>query len=497
MKAALALAIAMTGAGCDFVFGLDEVVAPESLDAASLPRVTGRLSERYVTNNTSGMPVVLDRTYEPEAIGIAVTLADGTTPEVEYRADGTFEFERADPRQLYRLVFTTDGARNEYQLDVPEVTIERFAAGRPSPAVVQSSSLQFGYKAAEAGLVGAQLASTGVFMTLSTGQFGPTVTADWKTANVTGASREGLLDASEGDRMYVLELHYDSTTRPGLNYASISGASSAAITQIPAKTTVLPTPVAVTRNACAHLVTPNATELRRITTAVPARSYTYLGGDWYIFGVPSNELGLTAALPLAYAGEVTALDSDHTIPFYEPFPGWGLVAQAGALAGFDTPIPGSTQPLRLYNAVRRYRVLGHGPIDCSQAPLPLSGTAALPDGITLAGKALDVDDKPVTLGDGDVEVTWQNVLPGSVDLMTAAVYEIVGSPEAASIVGRRAAVVLAPRAVFDRSLFVSGKRYVIAVTNSVGRPGAASGDFATLAPALETAVTWSHTFLVP
>lgn len=483
-------------AGCDFAFGLDEV-SPPSIEDATRPRVTGRLWERYVTNDSAGSPMVLERVYEPGSIGIGVTLDDGSTPEVAYRPDGTFEFERADAAQPYRLVLGIAGSQIEYQLDVPDLAIERFAAGRPSPAPQVSSSLQFEYKALEAGLVGAQLASTGVFMNLTTTQYGPAVTIDWKTANVTGAARPGLLDASEGDRMYVLEGHYDSTTRPGLNYGSISGASSAAITQIPARTTVLPAPVPVTRNTCAHLVTPNATELQRITAAVPKRNYVYLGGDWYIFAVPSNELGTTAAVSIAYAGEVTALDSDNTIPFYEPFPGWGLLAEAGSLAGIDTPIPGSTTPLRLYNAVRRYRTLGHGPIDCSQAPLALTSTVAIPDGIALDGKALDADDEPVVLGDGDVELTWQLASPGAADVTTASLYEIVGSADAAALVGKRSVVVTGTRAVFERSLFASGKRYIVAVTISVGRPNAASGDFATLDPALDNAVTWSHTFLAP
>lgn len=496
MRTVVSLAIAMLVAGCDFAFGLEEV-SPPSIEDASRPRVTGRLWERYVTNDSTGSPVVVERIYEPGSIGIGVTLADGSTPDVDYRPDGTFEFVRADAAQPYRLVITVAGSHNEYQLDAPDLRIARFAAGRPSPAPQVSSSLQFEYKAVEAGLVGAQLASTGVFMNITTVQYGPTVTIDWKTANVTGAARPGLLDASEGDRMYVIEAHYDSTTRPGLNYGSISGASSAAITQIPGQTTVLPAPVAVTRNACAHLVTPNATELQRITAAVPTRNYVYLGGDWYIFAVPSNELGTTAALPIAYAGEVTALDSDNTIPFYEPFPGWGLLAEGGSLAGFDTPIPGSTQPLRLYNAVRRYRTLDHGAIDCTQAALPLTSTVAIPDGIALDGKALDADDKPIELGDGDVEVTWQLASPGVADVMTASLYEIVGSADAAALVGKRSVVVTSPRAVFERSLFTAGKRYIVAVTITVGRPDAATGDFATLSPALDNAVTWSHTFLAP
>jgi hypothetical protein len=384
MIAVRSLAFVTLASGCGSAFGLDEVVAPASLDAPSGSRVTGRLAERYVTNDSAGMPQIVERIYDRGSIGIGVMLADGKTPDVEYRDDGTFEFERADAAQPYRLVLTIEGTHNEYQLAVPDLAITRFAAGRPSPRPLQTSTLEFPYKALETGLVGAQLASTGVFMNITTTQYGPTVTIDWKTANVTGAARPGLLDAGEGDRMYVIESHHDSTTRPGLDYVSISGASMAAITQVPAKTTTLPAPVPVTRNACAHLVTENATEVARIAAAVPGRSYAYLGGDWYIFAVPKNELRTTAALPIAYAGEATARDSDNTIPFYEPFPGWGLMAEGGALAGFDTPIPGSTQLLRLYNAVRRYRTLGHGPIDCSQDPVSFASSVAIAAAITLA-----------------------------------------------------------------------------------------------------------------
>lgn len=486
---AVALGCVAGVTGCDVLFGLDELseVPPSS-------RVHGSVWERYVTNGSDFTPLVVDH-VAPD-LALTAKLEDGTEAPVTYNDDGTFELYRANEDQLYRLVLAIDGTEIEYQLTADEVVLPRIVAGRPMRRPQAASYLQFPYPTLVADLLGAHVASTGIYSMTYSGLYGPTVTFDWRTAAASGNARLGMLDASEHDRVHVLEFRVDRTTHAPLVYQLITGASSASVTQAAGQTHMLPGPTAVARNGCARMRAPNATELERLD-AVVDRTHSYRGGDWHVFGVPApSQTALSAAVTLAVAGQSPPTDSEVVATFHDPFTGWSQMNQAGSLLGFDTQLPGTTNPVRLYDFVRRYRVTERGPLDCSQPAVDMAATVAIPGDIQIAGIPLDTDAKIVTLPDGEIEVTWAAAADGARDYAAVSVHELIAADAFTTNVSRRSVTTTGSRVVFDRSVFTSGATYIILVTNALGRPAAADGDWSVIGDQTEFGSVWSRYFTV-
>lgn len=490
---AVALGCVAGLAGCDVLFGLNELSDVSEVPPSS--RVHGTVWERYVTNGSDFTPLVVDHVY-PD-LEIAATLEDGTEVSVTYNEDGSFELYRAHAEQLYRLSFTIDGAPIEYQLTNAEVVLPRIVAGRPMRRPQGVSYFQFPYPTLVADLVAAYVATTGLYSMTYSGMYGPTVTFDWRTATPATGSRLGMLDANENDRAYVLEFRIDRTSFAPLAYQVIDAASSAVVTQATGRTHALPGPTAVARNGCARMIAQNATELERLD-AVVDRVHAYRGGDWHAFGVPApSQAALSGAVHLAVAGQAPAIDSEIVATFHDPFPGWSLVVQAGALLGFDTQLPGTTTPVRLYDFVRRYRLTERGPLDCSQPAVDMAATVAIPGSIQIAGISLDTDAQTVALPDGDIEVTWSAAAEGTVHYTSVVIHELIAADAFTTNVSRRGVTTTGTRVLFDRSLFVSGSTYIIAVTNAIGRPAAAvEGDWSLIGEEIELASVWSRYFTV-
>ena len=490
--------VCVTGvAGCDVVFGLDHLEPGQAArpDAAE-PRVHGRLWERYVTNGSDLSPLVLERTYPATSVALSVTLDDGTDAPVTYHDDGTFELTRDRDDQPYRLVITVDGLPNEYQLDAPELAIPQIVAGRPDAAPLGKSLLQFSYAPQVVDLKAAQVASTGVYSLTNTGAYGPVVTMDWRTAAPTANARLGMLDASKNDRVYVLESRVDRISHPPLAYQVITAVTSAAVTQVVGQSILLPQPTPVVHDDCATLNAPNASVASRLQTAV-GRSYPYVGGDWYVFAAPAPEqLGVTAPVVLASAGQIPPVDSTVTASFHDPFPGWPLLAQAGALGGFDAQLPDTSTPLRFYDAIRRYRTVPHDTAACDLPAQDMPATIAIAGDFELAGSPLDVDGSVLALPDADVELTWRAVAAGDVHYTSVLLEELIPVDGFTTSIARRWITTAGDRVLIERALFVPGKTYVIAVTFHTGRPNAATGDWTPSGDTIEFATTWSHYFVV-
>jgi hypothetical protein len=487
-------------AGCDRVFGLDPITP--SIDAPPLPKiVTGRVVERYASNNASFQPIVMDRVFAPGTIALSATLDDGTLAAVDYQPDGTFQFPLNTRGQRYRFVATADGNTAELQLTSPQLNLAFLVAGRPNARPIGPTNLVFSFPGPVASYTGAFITTTGQWSQSYTGQFGPTVTYPWMEAQESGGVPLGLLDASAFDRAYVIQLYVDfATPGGGPNYEAINAASATSISQEIGVNSVLNPPAATTFDTCVHMQTKNATEYARLTAALLPRTYLAYS-DWLVFWVPdADQLGTTGGQLLA-ASTLTGAPPDLDIApsMAVPYPGGNLIAFDGAFAIFNVVAPGATNALQLYNGGRRYQKAtpGAGGTCAGSTVSDLTGTVGIADTPLLNGTRLDALNQLIPIDHAHpATVTWSIAGQGPVDMTSVVLFELVAINGDSVMVNLQSVQVVDQVAQLDSSLLVPGHMYVVSVTTSLGRPDAASGDFTHIAYPLANLAVWSQPFVV-
>ena len=486
--------LALALAGCDQVFGLSEVTTPP--DAAPF-NVSGRFHQMYLMNNSSFTPRVVERIYPVGTVAFDAILDDGTRAPVEYRADGSFSFPLAYEGQSYRLVYSVEGTRSEIQHSSLTLRIANLSAGRPDRLPVTSGTIGFTYPLSNGTNHPAHIATTGVYTYSNTGQYGPNVLFNWRLATIAPSGGTGMLDASKYDRAYAVHLVNDTTTIAGVTWTTVSAVSSAAITQSTGLSSTLPAPVAVGRNTCARFQALNVAEHARITAAVP-RAYSASYANWLLWMTPAPDItGLAGAHYVGVSSSPTVRDYDIAPRFHDTYAGTTLIVQAFASANFSIALPGAA-PVALSNGTARYHKVAPGnPASCTSERAIMDARVGVVGAMTLGGTPLDTDGKQVVLDlTRDVPLTWSLGADGPVDISSVGVYELVVVNGTTTYVVRLALSVVGTSARIDPSYLVSGSKYIIVITSSLGRPYAAQGDVETLSLPWENSVTWSHYFEV-
>ncbi len=483
------LVVALTVAGCDRAFGLSGLDEPQP--------VTGKLVHRDVMNDDRFLPIVVERVIPRELLSFVVTLDDGTRPDVEYLDDGSFSFTRATSDQPYRLAFASEALRGETWTALRELTIGFITAGHYDRRPQQTARVEFAFPIAGAATSQAHIASTGIYTFASTAQYGPLVSFDWRLASPAPGGLTGMLDASEHDQLYALELE-PITAFNSSAFSRIRAVSSASVSLTPNGVTTLPQPAAVIANSCAHVTAANSREHARLTAAAP-RTYTASSSNWILYATPSPErLSLVGALYPAICGMAGTPDIDILPEFHDPYPGTTLLASTTIAASFEVQAAGA-KPMLLSNSSRVDALAMRGsPGDCTVPPTVLAATVGIPGNYVLGGTLLATDGQILALDrTSQVEIAWSLGESGPADIHVVSLQELVDIDGQTYNVGRWAASTVGQTfARIEPALLEPGHTYLIAVTASVGRPNLDTGDYLTFGLPAESATVWSSTFVV-
>lgn len=489
--------LAVVLAGCDAVFGLTDVHVPPD-GATPLPRVVGHYHQLYVMNNADGSPLVVDRVYLPGTVSFAAILDDGTRPTVDYAADGTFSFPIAHEGQWYRFEVSADGTRNEVQSATPQLNLQGLLAGRPDRLPPYPATVQFDYPLSSGFNQPAYIMSTGLFTQTYTGQFGPTVSFDWRLSSLSSGALLGMLEAEQHDALYAVEVETDNSVS-GLPFTTIKGLSRSEVTLVPNATITIPPPQDVAKNACMRFAESGTAIGDRIVAAAP-RTYATPTGNWYTYLAPDPDRMVTVGAQwVTAAGWAGTKDIDLTASFHDPFVGRALLVESTIAENFAVQLPNTSTPVTYANYTALWDRAARGdPSSCGPATTTLTSKVGLASLPTLDGTLLDTDGQTIALDlSRDVPVTWSLAADGPVDYYGIAVHELTAVNGVTFPISRFAVAVSGKQAaLIDRSIFVPGHTYLVVVAASLGRPNAALGDWETASFPLESAGIYSRYFQV-
>jgi len=154
--------------------------------------------------------------------------------------------------------------------------------------------------------------------------------------------------------------------------------------------------------------------------------------------------------------------------------------------------------MAMANANRRWALAERGnPGACTPAKTQVPGSAALVTGMTLDGTLLDTDGVIASLDLGKpIPLSW-TLTPGPVDTFSVSIQEVLAANGLTTQQVRGGfGVAGQTSAVLDPAMFLSGHKYILAITTGLGRPNAIYGDWKTLQMPFENATIWSHYFEV-
>jgi hypothetical protein len=492
VRAAL-VAVLLIVPGCDRIFGLTRDSQPA--DAASdvdpgTDTVTGRWRLIYTTNQADGSPLVAEI---PHPDGKLFMYREGDVVEIPMDADGSFSFKR-QPGAAYQLRRNSelDGdVTVELQSAAPHVELASRLAGRPDRVpVTQPTTLTF----ANNTLPGEHIiASTGLW-TESTIVASNMI--DWRTA-ASASGALGLLDASQHDRLWYLnriELA-DAAANP---YHAFSALASTSITIMDGVAQAVPiAPMAgLVRDQCVRVAAKRAAALQRAIAAAGGTG-PLLIDDWLVQAVPAKSNGPTGTITLAFHGESTTTPTDRTtdVQYHNPFLGHQVLASIGSLAQRVIKHPAATIGIALSFGERIY---------VDPLPCPMTTTVepfqGYPGSVSIDGVQLGSSDGAdvVIAPNEPVEMSWTLLAPGPVDLSSALIYRVETSLDGVKTVLTPVTRFLTTsRSVTLRAGVLSSfDYYVVRIDAIVGYPGAASGDFRTIAYPFSIATQWSRMFRV-
>lgn len=476
----------LASSGCDRLFGLQSFgpahdgQGDAAVDASPYT-VTGTIAQRYVTNAQTGVAVMH---LIPPTATITVRLDDGTTPEVAYdAANGSFTFGTATLAQRYRVEIAAAEIRASYETTAMTPHFGASFAARPQTertAVTSPTALHFQISGFTMGST-PWVASTGQWSLTPTTATTGTFDFDWATA-VAAAPPIGLLASTMyGDQLFVLEM--SSKTITGFATAALDQSNGVAHTVI--------TPIMRPPPGCLLLDAQRSSALSRWMTAVP--DLTAGTADYSVTAIPAVDMEPLGAVDLL--SSVATSDFVGMAQFVDPFPSLPHVATLGAHGIRKISGPG---------AVAFSAAIG-GRLDASISPptscgasftLASANSYGIPGEVMVDATTIAADKAPVTIGSGEIAVSWNLAQPGPNDIATVSLYELTNDLSITTPHVRDSVITATHTAHFATTLFTTGSTYAIQIVSAAGYPGAATnGDFMTVSYPVSTVTTWSHSFV--
>jgi hypothetical protein len=515
--AVLLCGAAIGAAGCDRVFGLDRRMTDGGFDAAPTFTVTGRtgfyLSD--VTSDGSPQPFA-DQLVPPNA---HVVLDDDREVPITVDADSTWSFPTEHAGQLFRFAFETQFTTAPQEIDEALASIvdtpDLFGRlNRVAPAAGTQLAVTTTLAATSTSVI--YIASTGL-RTFSGRPNGnaASFTLPWMSPYTGSSSGSlGLLDATRGDRVWVLEntAAVVPVGTPNPNAYEITTAGSAAITM----TNGMSTPVSVTMKGaaalgltprCATIAANRGTELARIQPQIANSNGAPIVAYWHVQSTPFPDQTPVGGLPLAFAIDSASapVSDSHAVTWFDPFSNEGEIAVVVTYLGHTFQLPGTTAQTE-YSGTVQYL-----PIDAPACPtgptVSFAATVAMPSPATLGGVAVVTDNQQISIArDARVPLTFKPSAAGTADDYVVSLYEIYATPavgvsppltaNTTEFRLQKTFIVNQPEVDLDPSELIVGKAYAVVMEARVGYPNAATGDYKTIAYPFAVGIQWSPIFHV-
>jgi hypothetical protein len=467
------LVLAAALCGCDKVFGLSELGAPDAAGHDSgVARVTGTRTLRYIDGDPGGVPQVVQTPYGAGELTIAAALRDGTALPVTLPDPAAATFSIDVPAgEVYTVAFSR-GSAPPYEIEASAALLSSNDTryGRPDGVVAPAgTTLEFDnipFAAAEW-----LVATTGSWTEVAA----PLPTAGSSTVLWAG---QPLLDGSRGDRAYLIDQVNQGS------YKTIAHVAQAAPVMVAGTTTKVSASgmAAVASAACKYMAVDPSVTMRAVRPG-----FTASNAYWQLFATPAPEYGFGAALQIAISTSTLAVDAKYA----NVYPGMKTIAASVGQSSraIASPNPSGTN---LYTTIAKFVSVD----DASTCTAPdLSVEVGVPGTISIQGVALGSDHAQVTAaGVQRIAVTWDLATTGPVDYYDVQLIEVPA--ELGPLAVRRDTVTLDREVVYDPAIFEPGHEYFLQIGAVRGVPQASSGDFTTFANAAELAYVNSPTFTV-
>lgn len=455
------LALLLVLCGCDSLFGLDHVPPPIDAPTDAPPDSATRTIQCDYAWNVAG--VAPDGTpllsTQPPPVNYAHAAIGGT--QIPIAADGTFQLT-ARSGQPYELMFETPQAITYFDrnADTCHITTAIFHRLNATP-VTQPTPVRFDVAGTPPVNAYVRVTSTGQ-RTFEAATFSMTNSwsVDWNAAIELDGTRAGLLVASEGDRIYWLEM--DLTT----DYYAITQAAAAKVQLANgAATTITVAPSAVPQR-CIHIQTTEGT-IAAMMQAVAPRGPGTAYSSWAITSSNATRFGggvENQPLAVTTHGDVT----DHTaaVSYGNPYPGESDLFQQGVALAYSLTV-GTGTPLTIYSSLSYYAPIT-GDAACTNTFTPQRPPIALAKSATVAGAVLAMDDQPLALDRSAPVPVHIDVDPGAELLVILQEASVING--ATTVTSIAVYFPLAADFAIDPALLTVGHTYLLRLTTRRGFP---------------------------
>jgi hypothetical protein len=461
-------------AGCDQIFKL---TPPDEPEPTVPPRTVSVVYDRIVVENTGPtQPTNVD----PETF--AVTRLDGT--EIPFTRTGLGTYEFTTDAATYTIDAATALGGTQVQLGGATVHLRERVLGRTMRTAPQAGTiLQFDALpiADPGGKPEFNVLTTGMWAQAGIAQ--PTDALDYSELASFGGPL-GVIESQGGDALFLLEYGSVEANLPSRRQLLGYRRDTPIVVQ-GGTTQILGNLMATASRHCMRVTADRAEELARLESVVPS-SFAFPNADWIASAIPHEALHASGSVMLARDAAPSFIDA-YDVKFENPISATTILSM-GARLQRNFKLPGTELGSDLVYELRTYNapVALQSGAACTPQQLP-AGRTALVGSISVDGKAITRDDLEVsTTTTKPLDITWSTA-DGDVDAYTTSLIEMVAIPTPGGTgmrtvqVARISVTTTGTRASIPRSYLERGRYYFITVETNTGFPGAADGDFSTIA----------------
>ena len=453
-------------AGCELVFPLED-----STVSGTFHYRISRIENGLVT--TEDVPA-LDA-------AIRVEFDNSELIDVPIADDGSFRFERQSERYRFVSGINANGAEIIETSDRLTLVIQEAGRIEAEPVTQPTTIL----------LPGTASGRTLVTVGQWSSQVANGTELDWSMTRGSGVMPIGLLDATEGDAIYLLQSANDAYATGLSGITAVANDDGVVMTDGGQVDLTGLAPVPVTANGCVRFGMRLGPDVARLMQASPGFGPPSFGVS--LTSVPSGLSGFAGAFNLA-GGTTTSVDADLDVPAHDPFVDHDTLGVITTLV--QRPIALGQAESALISGITMLVEAPHG------ATCAANRIAFDPQELGL-GAAISIDDQLLAADDqeiqikrpGEAVVTW--TADGRADFFDLTLFEVsVNGLDTLVVERRRQFRTREPRVEIDDTLLIPNHVYLFQVGTTLGFPGAAEGNYADFTYPVVNAATTSSLFIV-
>ncbi len=237
---------------------------------------------------------------------------------------------------------------------------------------------------------------------------------------------------------------------------------------------------------CVHVIAHRGDELDHVRNSLEVPPFS-TKVRWSLLAVPARDLTPGGGALVAYENdlvpETMAIHDVAPLAFANPYYQQDLIASFGAHTTYLFTAAGATAA-----SMQAGTTVFYSPVPTNGCTLPYPvlelGVAVAIPGVPVLAQTRLTTAQTIALPAGDfVEMTWNEVASGvhPTDAFHLVIYELVNAAGATQIVTVRRVFTAVSHTRLPRAMFEAGHTYVVRVESRIGYPGAAHGDYQTLA----------------